>query len=50
MNVLDEYALVTAVKEMGVVFFRRTPDSVEISFVSRIDLNSVAKSFVLCNV
>lgn len=31
---LDEHALVTAVKEMGVVFFRRTPDSVIINFVS----------------
>ena len=31
---LDEHALVTAVKDMGVVFFRRTPDSVVISFVS----------------
>ncbi|CAF1402273.1 unnamed protein product [Rotaria magnacalcarata] len=28
----DEYALVSAVKEMGVVFFRRTPDSVIINF------------------
>ncbi|CAF1486017.1 unnamed protein product, partial [Rotaria sordida] len=28
----DEYALVTATKDMGVVFFRRTPDSVIISF------------------
>ena len=47
MNILDEYALVTAVKEMGVVFFRRTPDSVVISFVSQIDLNSVAKNVAL---
>ncbi|UJR35768.1 hypothetical protein I4U23_028516 [Adineta vaga] len=28
----DEYALVSAVKEMGVVFFSRTPDSVVINF------------------
>jgi hypothetical protein len=31
----DEYALVAAVKDMGVVFFRRTPDSVVIDFVSQ---------------
>ncbi len=34
-HVLDEYALVTALKEMGVVFFRRTPDSVVINFVNK---------------
>ncbi|CAF0833819.1 unnamed protein product [Adineta steineri] len=28
----DEYALVSALKEMGVIFFRRTPDSVVINF------------------
>jgi hypothetical protein len=31
---LDEFALVTAMKEMGVVFFSRTPDSVIINFVN----------------
>ena len=32
--VLDEFALVTAMKQMGVVFFRRTPESVTINFVN----------------
>ena len=36
--VLDEYALASALKEMGVVFFRRTPDSVVISFVNKFNL------------
>jgi hypothetical protein len=35
---LDEYALVTALKEMGVVVFRRTPDSVVINFVNKLIL------------
>lgn len=35
-HILDEHALVTALKDIGVVFFRRTPDSVVISFVSTI--------------
>lgn len=35
---LDEHALVTAMKEMGVIFFRRTPDSAVISFVKQIFL------------
>ncbi len=37
-DVLDEYALVTALKAMDVVFFRRTPDSVVISFVNKLNL------------
>ncbi len=34
---LDEYALVSALKEMGVVFFLRTPASVVINFVNKFD-------------
>jgi hypothetical protein len=32
--------LVTALKEMGVIFFRRTPDSVDINFVNKSSLIS----------
>ena len=32
---LDEFALVTAMKLLGIVFYSRTPDSVTINFVSQ---------------
>ena len=32
--ILDEFALVTAMKQMGVVFYSRTPDTVTINFVN----------------
>jgi hypothetical protein len=45
---LDEHALVTALKEMGVVFFNRTPDSVLISFVNKFDfIFSISNPFFL---
>ncbi len=34
---LDEYALVTALKDMGIVFSRRTPDSAIINFVNKLN-------------
>jgi hypothetical protein len=34
--ILDEFALVTAMKQMGVVFFSRTPESVTINFVTNL--------------
>ena len=40
----DEYALVSAVRDIGAVFFRRTPDSVIIDFVSERESRSLASS------
>lgn len=40
----DEYALVSAVRDIGAVFFRRTPDSVIIDFVSERKSRSLASS------
>jgi len=34
---LDEYALVTALKDMGIVFSGRTPDSAIINFVNKLN-------------
>jgi hypothetical protein len=33
--ILDEFALVTAMQQMGCVFFSRTPESVIINFVNK---------------
>lgn len=33
VRVPDEFALVTTMQQLGVVFFSRTPDSVTINFV-----------------
>jgi hypothetical protein len=48
-NILDEYALVSAVKEMGVIFHRRTPDSVAINFVSEIEFDFSDDLYFYCS-